>query len=318
MKPKVLITAPCYEDRCTEGLRILEAYGCELIINRRGRPLTFEEQKEIVGDIDAVIAGSDLWDARIFPYAKKLKYISRFGVGIDTLNLDDIRQFGIRANYSPGINSNAVSEQAIGLLLSLLRNIPSLDRSTKQGGWVRYVTHEIKGQTVGLVGFGAVARLVAEKLIPFGAKLLAYDLAPNRSEAERLGVTLCSFEEVIANSSILSIHVPCTPETRGMFNRDLFAKMKDGVYIVNTARGPIVKESDMYDALVSGKVAGYGTDVFETEPVDPNNPLFTLDQYICTPHTAAETYENYREMGIHTAESIVTMLKGETPKNVLV
>ena len=318
MKAKVLISAPCYEERCQEGVQLLKENGCELVINHHGRPYTFEEQKALIGAIDAVIAGSDIWDAAIFQYAKQLKCISRFGVRIDNLNLEDMKQYGIRANYSPGINKNAVSELAVTLMLCLLRNIPPLVQSTKQGGWVRFVTHEFQSLTIGLMGFGAIAKCVAEKLKPFGCRLLAYDLYPNHKEAERLGVQICSMEEVIAQSDLISIHIPCNDETRGMFCRDLFAKMKDGVFIVNTARGPIVKEQDMYEALVSGKVAGYGTDVFETEPVDPRNPLFQLDNYICTPHVAAETYENYTAMGLHTARSVVEMLNGQVPKFALV
>ena len=318
MKAKVLISAPCYEERCQEGMKVLKDNDCELVINQHGRPYTFEEQKSLIGDIDGVIAGSDIWDANIFKYAKNLKCISRFGVGIENLNLDDMKQYQIKANYSPGINSNAVSELAMALILALLRNVPSLVQSTKSGGWTRYVTHELKSLTVGLMGFGAIAKHVAEKLIPFGADIIAYDLYPNEEEARRLGVTMCTMDEIIEKSHIISIHIPCNGQTKGMFQKDLFSKMKDGVYIVNTARGPIVKENDIYEAIMSGKIAGYGTDVFETEPVDPNNPLFTLDNYICTPHVAAETYENYTEMGLHTAKSVVQMLRGETPKYLLV
>lgn len=318
MKAKVLISAPCYEERCQAGIKILTDNDCELTINHHGRPYTFDEQKSLIGDIDAVIAGSDIWDANIFEYAKKLKCISRFGVGIENLNLEDMKQYNIKANYSPGINTNAVSEQAMALILALLRNVPSLVQSTKNGGWTRYVTHELKSLTVGLMGFGAIAKCVAEKLIPFGANMIAFDLYPNEQEAKRLGVTMCTMEEVVEKSDIISIHIPCNEQTKGMFRKELFARMKDGVFIVNTARGPIVKESDMYEAIISGKVAGYGTDVFETEPADPGNPLFTLNNYICTPHVAAETYENYAEMGLHTAESVVRMLRGETPKYMLV
>lgn len=318
MKAKVLISAPCYEERCQKGIEVLKDNGCELVINHHGRPYTFEEQKELVGDIDAVIAGSDIWNEDIFRYAKNLKCISRFGVGIDNLNLEDMKKYNIRANFSPGINKNAVSELAMTLMLCLLRNVPPLVQSTKNGGWVRFVTHEFNSLTIGLMGFGAIAKCVAEKLIPFGCKVIAYDLYPNEEEAKRLNVTLCSMDEVIEQSDLISIHIPCNNETRGMFQKKLFDRMKDGVYIVNTARGPIVKESDMYEALVSGKVAGYGTDVFETEPVDPTNPLFKLDNYICTPHLGAETYENYEAMGLHTARSVVQMLNGEEPKFVLV
>lgn len=315
---KVLITCPCYEERCKEGLEYLAANDCEAVINHNGRPYYFDELKEMVSDIDGVIAGSDYWDARVFECAPKLKAIARFGIGIENFNLEDFKKYGIRANNAPGLNKNAVAEQAIGLMFSVIRNIPNLDASTKKGGWVRYVTHEFQYYTIGLCGFGGVAKTVAEKLQPFGSKIIAYDVCHDEETARRLNVTFVTLEELLAQSDIVSIHVPCTPETRGMFNKETFAKMKPGAYVINTARGPIVKESDMYDALVDGTITAYGTDVFETEPVDPKNPLFTLENYICTPHTAAETYENYQVTGLYTAKSIVAMLNGEDAENMLV
>ncbi|MCI8465489.1 MAG: phosphoglycerate dehydrogenase [Lachnospiraceae bacterium] len=318
MKSKILISVPHYEERCKEGVRILEENDCELIITQNGRPYTFEELKEIVGDIDAVIAGVDTWDAAIFEYAKKLKGIARFGIGVDNFNLEDMKQYGIHASNTPGINRNSVAEHAVTLLLCTVRNIPRLNKTTREGAWERFITHELQGQTLGLLGFGGIARSVAEKMKPFGVHILAFDTFPNEAEAERLGVTLCSMEEVLAKSDIISIHVPCTDETRGLICKETIAKMKDGVFLINTARGPIVKEDDLYEALVSGKIAAHGTDVFEKEPVDLNHPLFGLENYVCTPHTAAESYENYALTGAATARAVVAMLKGEEPENMLV
>ena len=315
---KVLISVPHYDERCTEGLNILKENDCEPIITQNGRPYTFEELKEIVGDIDAVIAGVDTWDAAILEYAKKLKGVARFGIGVDNFNLKDMEKYGVHATNTPGINRNSVAEHAVTLMLTLVRDVPRLNKTTREGKWERFITHELKGQTVGLLGFGGIARSVAEKLKPFGVKLLAFDTYPNYEEAERLGVTLCSMDEVISKSDIISIHVPCTDETRGLINKDTIAKMKDGVYLVNTARGPIVREDDLYEALKSGKIAGHATDVFEKEPVDLNHPMLGLENYICTPHTAAESYENYALTGAKTAQQVVDMLKGRTPEFLLV
>lgn len=315
---KVLITCPCYEERCQEGLEYLAANDCEAVINHNGRPYYPDELKEIMGDIDGVIAGSDRWNADIFNYAPRLKAISRFGIGIENFELEDFKKYGIRANNAPGLNKNAVAEQAMALMFSVIRNIPGLSASTKKGGWVRYATHEFQHYTIGLCGFGGVAKTVAEKLQPFGSRIIAYDLYQDEEAAKRLNVTFVTLEELLARSDIVSIHVPCTDETRGMFDQAAFARMKRGAYVINTARGPIVKESDMYRALKDGTIAAYGTDVFEVEPVDPGNPLFTLDNYICTPHTAAETYENYQVTGLYTARSIVAMLDGREAEHMLV
>ena len=318
MSHKVLISVPHYEERCAEGLKYLLEHDCEPVITQNGRPYTFEELKEIVGDMEGAIAGVDTWDAAVFEYAKKLKGIARFGIGIDNFNLEDMKKYGIHASITPGINRNSVAEHAVTLLLSIVRDVPRLNKTTREGKWERFITHELKGQTVGLLGFGGIARSVAEKLKPFGVRLIAFDTYPNYEEAKRLDVKLTTIDEVIEESDIISIHVPCTDETRGMINKDTIARMKDGVYLVNTARGPIVKEDDLYEALKSGKIAAHGTDVFEKEPVDLNHPLFGLENYICTPHTAAESYENYAETGLVTAKQVVAMINGETPVHQVV
>lgn len=317
MKNKVLISVPLYAERCAKGLKILEDNNCQAVITQNGRPYTFEELREIIGDVDAVIAGVDTWDASVFEHAKRLKGIARFGIGVDNFNLEDMKAYGIHGSNTPGINSNSVAEHAVTLMLCVLRNVPQLNKSTREGKWERFITHELHGQTVGLIGFGGIARKVAEKLKSFGVKLIAFDTYPNEEEAKRLGVTLCSIDEIMEKSDIISLHIPCTQETRGMIHKDTIARMKDGVYLINTARGPIVKEEDLYKALESKKIAGYGTDVFEKEPVDQNHPLFHLDNYICTPHTAAESYENYSLTGVATAKAVVAMLNGEAPEHQL-
>lgn len=318
MKRKVLISVPKYDERCAEGMRYLEEHNCEVIVTQNGRPYTQDELKEIIGDIDGVIAGVDIWDKEIFPYAKKLKGVARFGTGVDNFNLVDMKEFGIHASNTPGLNRNSVAEHAMTLILCTVRNILHLNRSISTGTWDRFITHELNAMTVGFLGFGGIARSVAEKMKPFGAKMLAYDVYPNQAEADRLGVTLCSLDEVIAGSDIISIHVPCTPETTGLIDKEMIAKMKDGVYLINTARGPIVRENDVCEALKSGKITAFGTDVFEKEPVDTENPLFHLDNCVCTPHTAAESYENYELAGIATAKAIVAMMDGENPEHQLV
>lgn len=135
MKSKVLISIPHYDERCKEGLKILEENNCEPIITQNGRPYTFEELKEIIGDIDAVIAGVDTWDASVFEYAKKLKGVARFGIGVDNFNLDDFKKYGIHASNTPGINRNSVAEHAVALMLCTVRNIPQLNRTTREGAW---------------------------------------------------------------------------------------------------------------------------------------------------------------------------------------
>lgn len=315
---KVLVTATNYSKYCQAGKKILENAGCEIIENPHGRPYTFDELKEIVEDIDGVVVGVDDWNEDVFKLAPKLKGMARFGVGVDNIDLNAAKEHGIIVCNSPGINSSAVAEQAVALLLSLIRNIPEMNRAVRKGEWPRPMFHELKSRTIGFLGFGAIARNVAQRLAGFGPEMIAYDKYPNQEAADKLGVRLVSQEEVLKESDIISIHLPATDETKHLINKETIQQMKDGVYIVNTARGSIVNEADMAGALESGKAAGFGTDVFEHEPIDLSGPLFKYDNYIATPHVSAETFENCETTSVVTARALLAVFEGREPENRLV
>ena len=279
---------------------------------------TFDELKEIVEDIDGVVVGVDDWNEDVFKLAPKLKGMARFGVGVDNIDLNAAKEHGIIVCNSPGINSSAVAEQAVALMLSLIRNIPEMNRAVRKGEWPRPMFHELKSRTIGFLGFGAIARNVAQRLAGFGPEMIAYDKYPNQEAADKLGVRLVSQEEVLKESDIISIHLPATDETKHLINKETIQQMKDGVYIVNTARGSIVNEADMAEALESGKAAGFGTDVFEHEPIDLSGPLFKYDNYIATPHVSAETFENCETTSVVTARALLAVFEGREPENRLV
>ena len=315
---KVLVTATNYSKYCQAGKKILENAGCKIIENPHGRPYTFDELKEIVEDIDGVVVGVDDWNEDVFKLAPKLKGMARFGVGVDNIDLNAAKEHGIIVCNSPGINSSAVAEQAVALLLSLIRNIPEMNRAVRKGEWPRPMFHELKSRTIGFLGFGAIARNVAQRLAGFGPEMIAYDKYPNQEAADKLGVRPVSQEEVLKESDIISIHLPATDETKHLINKETIQQMKDGVYIVNTARGSIVNEADMAEALESGKAAGFGTDVFEHEPIDLSGPLFKYDNYIATPHVSAETFENCETTSVVTARALLAVFEGREPENRLV
>lgn len=279
---------------------------------------TFDELKEIVEDIDGVVVGVDDWNEDVFKLAPKLKGMARFGVGVDNIDLNAAKEHGIIVCNSPGINSSAVAEQAVAIMLSLIRNIPEMNRAVRKGEWPRPMFHELKSRTIGFLGFGAIARNVAQRLAGFGPEMIAYDKYPNQEAADKLGVRLVSQEEVLKESDIISIHLPATDETKHLINKETIQQMKDGVYIVNTARGSIVNEADMAEALESGKAAGFGTDVFEHEPIDLSGPLFKYDNYIATPHVSAETFENCETTSVVTARALLAVFEGREPENRLV
>lgn len=314
---KVLVTATNYSALCAEAKRLLEEAGCEIVENRLGRPHTYEELIPLVADIDGVVAGVDTWDEEVFKLAPNLKAIARFGVGVDNIDLAKAAERGIKVSNVPGGNANAVAELAVGLILSMLRNIPALQQSAKRGYWDRRVGEELAGKTVGLLGFGHIAQMVARKLQGFEVRLIAYDKYPNEAKAAELGVGLVSSDEVLRQSDVVSMHLPSLKETRHMMSYAQFEMMKSSAYFVNTARGALVNEEALYQALNERIIAGAAIDVFEVEPVSADNPLFGLDNLLATPHTAAETAETYRRVGLVTARALIDVFAGKDPANLL-
>lgn len=316
-KKKILTTVTNYGEICKAGKSLLEKNGFEILENPYGRPMTYDELKEIIGDIYGVVAGVDTWNEDIFHLARNLRVIARFGVGVDNIDIVRAKERGIIVTNCLGANSNSVSEQAIALILSSVRMIPRLMATTKENKWERVVFHELSSLTIGFLGFGAIARMTAEKLTSFGAKLIAFDINPNYEEARRLGVIMVSKDELWKQSDILSIHIPGLPSTHHMINETVIQNLKDGVHIINTSRGSVIDEDALYCGLKSGKIGGAAIDVYEVEPVHSDNPLFTLPNFIGTPHTAAESYENYHRCGILTAEAILDVYQGKIPKNMI-
>lgn len=314
---KVLVTATNYSKLCADAKELLESHGCEIIENRFGRPLTFEELKEVVGSVDGVIAGVDTWNEAVFKLAPRLQGIARFGVGVDNIDLGAARKYGIQVTNVPRGNANAVAELAIGLMISVRRHIPALDRSTKNGGWERFVGSELAGGTIGLLGFGNIAQLTAKKLKGFDVEIIAYDKYPDTAKASEYGVTMTTFEHVLAHSDIVSMHLPSLKETHYIMNDKAFARMKPSAIFINTARGAVVDEQALSRALSSGVIAGAAIDVYESEPVTPGHPILQIGNLITTPHTAAETFETYTRVSMITAQALLDIFEGREPQNIL-
>lgn len=317
MKKKVLVTATNYSRLCAGAKALLEKEGFEVIENTFGRPMTFEELKDKVGDVYGVVAGVDTWNEDVFKLASNLKVIGRFGIGVDNIDLEAAKKYGIKVMNARAINSDSVAECTIGLILAVLRNLVNLDKSTRAGKWERYVGYTIRGKKIGLVGFGAIAQYTAKLLGAFETEIFAYDVYPNHAAAKKLGVTMTDLDTIIKQSDIITLHVPCTPETTKLFSKKEFEMMKASAVIINVARGPVIDENALYDALKTHKIAGAGIDVYEVEPAAAANPLFELDNVVCLPHSAAETYETYEAVGMATAQAILDVMNGRDPINWL-
>jgi len=311
---KILVSASHFDTLCKEAWELFEKNGHEVIFDsKRSFPAySYEELKDIIGDIDAAIIGMDQYNEAVFEIAPKLKAVAKFGVGVDNIDLKAAARHGVKVLNAPGQNSNAVAELTVCFILDMLRKVIPTHKELEQGNWPRWMGSELIGKTVGLVGFGAIARLVAKKLSSFDVKVKAYDLYMNQKLADELGVEVCTLDEVITGSDVVSLHIPVSDDTYHMFDTNMFSRMKQGSYLVNAARGGLVDLDALTQALREGKLAGAALDAFEVEPLPAGAEIFKYN-VICTPHIGAESYEAYRNVSLCVSRDIVAVLAGETP-----
>jgi len=285
-----------------------------VIFNSTGKPLSSEEVKKMIKGCDGYIAGVDKIDRDALENADRLKVISRYGVGVDNIDLNAAKEKGIIVTNTPGANSVSVAELAIALMLSLARNIPASTVDTRAGKWPRINGITLQGKTVGIIGLGAVGKAVAERLLGFQVKLLAYEPYPDLTFAKEHFVELLSLNEVLQQSDFITLHLPLLPTTKGLVDSLFLSKMKKGAYLVNTARGELISETALLEALQSGHLAGAALDVFTKEPPDPTNPLIQLPQVIVTPHSGAHTDGATNTMGWIALNDCLSVLEGKEPQ----
>lgn len=258
--------------------------------------------------------------AQVMDALPDLKVVGKHGIGVDNIDVGHATEKGIYVVNAPTSNINAVAEHTVALLIAMTKNLVVLDNSTRKEAFAKrsaYTNTELKGKTVGLAGFGRIARLVGQMLSGFGVKLVAYDPYIKQEDVKDLGVTMMSLDELLKVSDFVSIHVPLTDETNKLFGKETFAKMKKGAYIVNASRGPVLDEDALYDALVSGQLAGAGLDVFDPEPPTTSNKLFSLEQVVVSPHNAALTDAALYAMAWDSAVGIADTLEGKRPENLV-
>lgn len=311
---KVLVTPTSLQkDKKSAALDVLRAASIELVFNPLGRPLTEDELIPLLDGCDGYLAGLDYVTEKVLKSSHTLKVVSRYGAGVDRVDLQAARENGIIVTNTPGVNAVAVAELAMGLFLSLARNIPFLDRKTREGEWVRSMGTELGGKTMGIMGLGAVGKNLAGYAQGFGMHVIAYDPYMNKEYADAHNIEAASFEDVIKKSDFLSLHLPLTPDTKHLINEEVMSKMKPAAVIVNTSRGGIIDENAAYKFLKDGKLGGLGIDVFEMEP-PKDSPLFELNNVVVTPHTAAHTKEATENMANAAAENLIEVLSGNKCK----
>jgi D-3-phosphoglycerate dehydrogenase len=310
---KILVTPTSYAKNDPTLRTKLEAEVGEVVYNPTGRPLSSDELLELIPGCDGYIAGLDAIDRAVINGSDKLRVIARYGVGVDNVDLDAARERGIVVTNTPGANSASVAELTVGLILSLGRKIPEAVQAAKKGEWPRMTGISLEGKTIGLLGFGAIAKNVARRLAGFDCDVIAYHPSYDIATAESLGVQLRPEEDLIREADFLSLHLPLNPESRGMVNSEFLGKMKPGAFLINTSRGELIDEEALFEALQSGRLQGAALDAFSKQPPDPGNPLLAMPQVIATPHMGAHTDGATNAMGWAALQDCFAVLRGEQP-----
>jgi D-3-phosphoglycerate dehydrogenase len=314
---KMLVTARSFRQTPGRHKDLLEQSGHQVVESTLDRPLKEPEMAELISDVDGVILGMDEVTARVIEAGRQLKVLSRYGVGVDRVDLLAATEAEVVVTNTPGTNHIAVAELTLGLMLSLARRIPQHNRSAKEGSWARGKGTELGGKTVGIIGLGAVGREVAKRLRGFGAKLIVYDPYVSLDVVDGEGAQSVDLETLLREGDVVTLHVPLTEETRGMLGQQELALMKPAAYLVNTARAELTDEDALYEALKSGGIGGAALDVFGQEPPPPGYPLLQLSNVLATPHIGATTYESIVRMGTLAVENALQVLRGERPDYVV-
>ena len=315
--PKVLIAPTALAGLQTSFADTLRKAGFELVYH--GRPAQLEEDQlmEALAGIDASVAGSEPYSARILAAHPRLKVIARVGVGYDAVDVDAATRQGIAVCIAPGTNQGAVAEHTFALMLALTRKLISQHLGVKGGSWPRGTTLPLRGQTLGLAGLGRIGKAMATRALAFEMNVIAHDPFPDTAWASQHGVPLVGFEELLRRSDFVSLHMPATPQTARLINARTLALMKPTAFLLNTSRGAVIDEPALVEALREKRLAGAGLDVFDQEPPGAN-PLLALDNVVLTPHAAGGDWRSRDDMAQSAAEAIVSLSRGEWPAEKVV
>jgi len=313
MPHRILVTTTSFQDTPGEHHAALAATGWE-VVTARG-PLSEADTLALVGEIDGFICGDDMITAAVLDRARpRLRVLSKYGIGVDKIDVAGCTARGIPVLFTPGVNHTTVAEHAFLLLLSLEKHLLFHADSTRSGGWQRKTGRELLGKTIGIVGMGRIGKEVAVRAHAFGMKPLGHDVAWDDAFAAAHGIErAASLDDLFARSDYVSLHTNLTPATRDLVRTESIARMKPGVIVINCARGEIVNTADMAAALASGRVRGYGTDVLDVEPPPANHPLTHLPTCLVTPHVGSRTHESVQRQAMAAVTNLVRAMRGEAP-----
>ncbi len=309
MKRKILITPKSFFRAKNKADEIFSQYELDIIENNTGKTLTKQQMIDLCSDVDGVIVGLDSMDEEVLRSARKLKAISKYGVGLDNIDLKVAEELGIKVRIAEGTNTRSVAELTIALFFALSRNIPKAVTDVKGGKWDRNIGSEVRGKTVGIIGFGDIGREVAKMSVGLEMTIMAHDPYFNDMKlAKTMNVKMTSIAEILEKADFVTLHLPLNKETNKIINSETLGKMKQIAYLVNTARGELVDEDALYDVLKNSTIAGAAQDVFSQEPPNKQNKLLSLSNFILTPHIGAYTNEATERMVTTSAKNLIEML----------
>ncbi len=316
--PKVLIAPMTLADNDGLYTKILRDAGFELVYPAKPLQLTEDELLQSLQGVSATIAGSEPYSRRVLAANPQLRVVARAGVGYDAVDLAAATDHGVAVTIAPNTNQDAVAEHTFALILALAKEVIPQHLAFKQGGWPRRANLPLRGRNLGIAGLGRIGKSVAVRGAAFGMNLLAYEPYPDQAFVAQHKVTLLPWEKLLAESDYLTLHLPLTPESKHLINRRTLGLMKPTAFLINTARGGLVCEADLHEALCAKQIAGAGLDVFEEEPPSVVNRLCEFENIVTTPHAAGVDLQSRDDMAVSSAQAIVDLMRGSWPAEKVV
>jgi D-3-phosphoglycerate dehydrogenase / 2-oxoglutarate reductase len=314
--PKALITTVPFADKNRLPIELLEGAGIEYLINPIGRKLQESELADMVGEFDVLIAGTEPITARVMDSARRLKLISRVGIGLDSVDLLAARERGIAVSYTPDAPAPAVAELTLGLMLSLLRSVHVANLQMHNGVWRRHFGRRIAEVTVGIIGAGRIGTRVLRRIAAFGTpRVLVNDIKPDLKLVPELKLEWVGKEDIYRNADLISLHIPLTAQTKNMIRREQLLQMKSDALIINASRGGIINEKDLAEVLMSGHLGGAAIDVFDHEPY--TGELARIERCLLTAHMGSMSIDCRTRMEIEATEEAVRFLSGTPLRGVV-
>jgi len=311
---KILITPRSFASISKKPMEMLEEKGYEIIKNETGKPLNNKEISLLIEDVDGIIIGIDGLNAGVIKQAHNLKVISKYGVGVDNIDIEAATTQGILVTNTPKANIDAVADLTFALMLALARRIPEADRETKAGNWKKFIGISVWRKKLGVIGLGKIGRQVVKRARGFEMEILCYDIIQDEEFARQFDVRYIDLETLLKESDYITIHTPLNNATKGMIGYKELEMINENAFLINTSRGGIIDEKALYNTLKNNKIKGAALDSYKEEPPE-KSPLVELKNIIMTSHNGAYTKEAINNMGIQAAQNLIDVLEGREPEN---